>query len=112
MRIDWLEIGATPCEEPCIQVGDNRWTTADQRAECAIYKRQLEREFPQGRFSVQGFDHDFGRYYEVVAKIEDAEDSPVTRAAFEAEGGAQPNWDAQALAELAEAFPGGYVRAL
>ena len=109
MARDYITIGATPPEEPCIGVGHARATYS--RQETAIYCLQLQREFPDGEFCVKGFDHDFGRYYEVVAyfddgNIEDASDAAFQekkrRAAFDAEGNCNGSWDEQALKELRE----------
>lgn len=90
---NYINIGSTPCEEDCIGVGRD-----GARQECMIYARQLQRMYPQGDFVVKGFAHDFGTYYEVVAKI-DSFESPRTEAAFAAEGGDGGYWDEQAKRE-------------
>jgi len=90
---NYINIGSTPCEEDCIGIGQ-----PGARAECMIYARQLQRMYPEGDFVVKGFAHDFGHYYEVVAKI-DSFDSPRTEAAFAAEGDDGGVWDEQAKRE-------------
>lgn len=95
--MDYLNIGSTPPEEDCLGVGH-----ALARKETEIYCRQLEREFPAGKFSVKGFDHDFGRYHEVVAWYGEELEVATNEAAFEAECG-RGEWDEEALVELAAA---------
>ena len=97
MKVDYINIGSTPADEDCLGVGH-----ALARKETAIYCRQLEREFPAGKFSVKGFDHDFGRYHEVVAWYGEELDVATNEAAFEAECG-RGEWDEEALVELAAA---------
>ena len=92
--MEFINIGSTPAEESCLGVGH---PLALQ--ECAIYRRQLEREFPKGNFRVQGFDHDFGRYFEVVAYWEDG-DEDGEEAAYMAEAAASAEWDDEARKEL------------
>ena len=92
--MEFINIGSTPAEESCLGVGH---TLA--RQECAVYKRQLRREFPKGNFRVQGFDHDFGRYFEVVAYWE-AGDEEAEEAAFMAEASGDAEWDDEARKEL------------
>lgn len=93
--MEYLNIGPTPPEEDCLPN-----THPQARAEVEIYKRQLEREFPAGRFSVKSFPHDFGTYWEVVAWYGEELDRATNQAAWEAECG-QGVWDAQAREELA-----------
>ena len=93
---NFINIGSSPAEEDCFQLGDARC-----RRECLIYKRQLEREFPEGDFRIKAFPHDFGEYLEVVAYY-DTEDEEATDLAFEAECDASQVWDKLALAEITE----------
>ena len=96
-KVDYINIGSTPPEEECLSIGH-----ALARKETEIYCRQLEREFPAGKFSVKGFDHDFGRYHEVVAWYGEELEVATNEAAFEAECG-RGEWDEEALVELAAA---------
>lgn len=101
MPRDYINIGATPPEEPCIGVGTPRHDYA--RRECEVYKRQLEREYPKGAFRVKSFPHDFGTYCEVVAYFGGEEGTEEEEeAAFAAEGDASPVWDETSLKELRE----------
>jgi len=66
-----IEVGPVPAEEACAQVGDPDYVVRS-RCETAVYMRQLQRIFgfpppEQLTFQRQGFSHDLGRYYEVVA---------------------------------------------
>lgn len=94
---DYINIGSTPVDEDCLPAGHPQ-----SLAETHVYARQIRREFPAGRFCVKAFPHDFGTYYEVVAKW-DTEGSPEHATAFEAEAEASPVWDDEARRELAEA---------
>lgn len=92
--MDYINIGSTPPEEDCLPN-----THPKAREEVAIYRRQLEREFPAGQFRVKAFPHDFGTYWEVVAMYGEGLDSATNEAAFEAECG-KGEWDEEALEEL------------
>lgn len=94
MKVDYINIGSTPPDEACLDLNHPL-----ARKETEIYKRQLEREFPAGRFTVKGFSHDFGTYYEVVAWYGEELDTAANTAAFEAECG-RGEWDEEALEEL------------
>lgn len=91
----WINIGSTPADETCLP---NDHPLA--RKEVEIYRRQLQREFPAGRFTVKSFPHDFGTYWEVVAWVGEELDLATNEAAFEAECGSG-EWDAEAREELA-----------
>lgn len=95
--MDYINIGSTPADEDCLGVGNPK-----AKQETAIYCRQLEREFPAGRFSGKAFHHDFGTYHEVVAWYGEELDVATNEAAFEAECGSG-EWDEEAKAELVAA---------
>ena len=97
--MDYLNIGCTPPDEPCVQVGHDDYDKGS-RIETLVYKDQLARMFPEGRFTVKSFPHDFGTYREVVAYL--TGDEATDKAAFDAEGGGPLNWDEIALKMLAE----------
>jgi len=84
-----LNIGATPCDEPCAQVGSENYQQI-ARQECERYKAQLTRMFPKGRFRIKTFPHDFGGYLEVVAMLGTDEE---IKAAYEAEAHGPRFWD-------------------
>ena len=56
---EYLTLGSAPPEEPCAQTVDADKVKAD-------WRNQLERAFPDARFGLKGFPHDWGTYYEVV----------------------------------------------
>lgn len=93
---NYLNIGCTPTEEDCFPCASPL-----QRAETQIYRDQLRRAFPNGEFSVKGFSHDFGTYYEVVGWYDDEDKTEegvkATFAAWKAEQDSPMYWDAQAL---------------
>ena len=97
---DFINIGSTLLEEECAQVGSKEYDYY-QRAmkECKAFKRQLERKFPKGEFSIKGFPHDFGTYYEVVAWFDLEATDTKRRAAFDAEANTPSYWDEEALKE-------------
>ena len=108
MAYEYVEIGATPCDEPCQQIGTKNYDSMLARAECGIYLRQLERfisaekkEVPEDfRLIVKGNPHDFGNYYEVVAKFNDSNDKCWDLAMF-LENNSPTTWDDAAKIELA-----------
>lgn len=66
--MDSINIGATPYEEDCAQVGDPDYR-AKARAECNRYIECLRKVYgsePSGaRLYIKSNPHDFGTYYEV-----------------------------------------------
>lgn len=77
--IEYFELGPTPCDEDCAQVGSDNFH-ARAMSECQRYKALLEKQFPPiagTRFAIKGFPHDFGTYYEVVIKFDPTQDSAV-----------------------------------
>lgn len=90
MNDNWIEIGSSPYDEPCAQVGEDDYLAKSLR-ECAAYKAQLERMFPAGIFIIKRFPHDFGSYREVVALLGRGDESD--RAAFSAERDGPAKWD-------------------
>ena len=95
--IETLNIGATPNEEDCAQVGSADYKER-ARTECRAYMEQIRKHYPEpenGCLAVKRFPHDFGTYYEVVAYY-DPEDSTASRWAFDIEGddlGVLATWD-------------------
>ena len=66
-----MELGLTPSEEDCPQVGEDDYTS--DAFSCALrYIGMLENRFPWANkngivFLLKAFSHDFGTYHEVVA---------------------------------------------
>lgn len=99
---DYLNIGSTPPEESCAQVGSDDYYERS-RAECAAYATMLQRIWSSGDFRIKRFEHDFGSYYEVVAYFNpDDEHDPRAAAAYEAEADGPQEWDDKAWRELGE----------
>jgi len=69
-----MELGSSPCDENCAQLGSPDYYSRAME-ECGRYKKMLEEKFPPknpaNRFGIKGFNHDFGRYYEVVVFFND-----------------------------------------
>lgn len=70
---DYLEVGSSPSDEDCVQVGSDDYGPRSI-IECQRWREQLERTFtphPKGcRFLVKRFPHDFGTYREVVLEFD------------------------------------------
>ena len=76
MVMEYMEIGSSPYEEDCAQVGSNGYVERANK-ELFAYMNQLKRLFPAAeslgiRFRIKWFSHDFGSYGEVVVKYSDA----------------------------------------
>jgi hypothetical protein len=100
---DELDLGCTPSDEDCAQVGEDNYS-ARARAECKAYIGQLERQLlgtPRGGLTlrVKSNAHDYGSYYSVVACF-DEEDEAAQRAAYRLENEQPHEWDAIAREEL------------
>ena len=99
---DCIEIGPTPVDEPCEQLGPS-YNPEKAKEECRIFRRQLIRQFgsPPGnaQLVVRGQDHDFGRYYEVSVKFNPNEQEEVDYA-FKAESIMPEKWDNEARKEV------------
>lgn len=91
----FIELGPTPCDEICEQVGPNY--SAD-RAHYAMvrYINQLEKMFPQWetvgcKFRTKSFPHDFGTYSEVIV-IYDPDNADQVAFAFMVEANLPSEW--------------------
>lgn len=74
---DYINIGSTPHDEPCIGVGHEDYYTKGIE-EVRRFARQIRHHYPPpvgAVVKVKAFDHDFGRYHEVVVifALEDEE---------------------------------------
>jgi|SRR5690349_3997659 len=99
---DYLNIGSTPSDESCAQVGRDGYAMQARR-ECRTFAEQLRRVFgpePEGaHIGVKGFPHDFGTYYEVVCWYDD--DMPESvKYAFKIESETPTEWDTVAREAL------------
>lgn len=99
---DYLEIGSSPYEEDCAQVGSENYR-ARALLEYRAYISQLRREFgpePAGaRLRIKANAHDFGTYHEVVCDFDDTLAGSVDYA-YRLESDGPARWDNEALAEL------------
>jgi hypothetical protein len=99
---DYIEIGPTPVEEDCVQVGADNYGGLARR-ECNVFIEQLRRVFgtePEGaRLAIKRNPHDFGEYLEVVCHYDDELPDSVEYA-FKLEAKTPANWDDEAKAKL------------
>ena len=90
---DYINIGATPVAEDCLQVGTPAYTEIAAVNECKRFIKQLKAQFgpepPNTKLIAKVFNHDFGTYYEVVCWYEDAEGEAY---ALKCEGEAWEEW--------------------
>jgi hypothetical protein len=97
-----LEIGSTPCDEDCAQVGADGYSVR-ARAECNAFREQLRRMFgpePDGAsLCIKSNPHDFGSYLEVAVKF-DCDNEAACEYAYKCEGEGPSHWDAEARAAL------------
>lgn len=111
--MDTLDLGATPANEACAQVGSDNYSER-ALAECRIYRRQLVRLYqsehggnnlPGGcSLKITSNSHDFGTYHEVGVRYDQRIPEAVD-AAFWFEGNLPGEWDEEAHKELEELFP-------
>jgi hypothetical protein len=101
MAREYIDIGATPANENCEQLGPN-YDATRARLECNTFIGQIRREFgPEpgtARLSVKSNPHDFGSYLEVVCYYNDTDETGMDYA-FKCESSA-PDWDAESRAAL------------
>lgn len=104
MRFDYIELGPTPCDENCVQVGEDNYRERAKR-ETTVFVDQLNREFSSWvedgliKFGIKWFSHDFGSYCEAVVYYND--DDEASRAiAIVVENNTPFKWDDKAIEEL------------
>lgn len=101
---DYLNIGSTPADEPCAQVGRDDYLRQSM-TETIVFTHQCQRvlaaNYPEVLVNVVGksFPHDFGTYREVVVYYDDNDQKQVEQAFF-LESSDISNWDEEALKEL------------
>ena len=105
MERDYIDIGCTPHDEQCAQVGQDNYPE-QSRKECRAFANQLVRLFgepPEGAsLVIKSFPHEFGSYREVVCWFE-VDNEEARTYAFKLESEAPANWDEEAKKELQEA---------
>ena len=75
--MNYVEIGPSPVEEDCVQMGVG--TAQEMIDECNRFKELLERLFPvpegiNAYYHVKRFPYDLNSYYEVVVVYDDEDD--------------------------------------
>lgn len=103
MNIERIEVGPTPYDESCAQVGIadyNEKATKEMKA----YINQLNREFPDAEskgvnFKIKWFNHDFGSYGEVCI-VWNTDNAIADERAYEIDYNLPSNWDEEAKKEL------------
>lgn len=104
MGIDYMEIGSSPSDEDCAQLGSDNYDKLS-RIELNAYVHQLERMFPYVKnsdslkFAVKRFNHDFGTYAEVVIYFDTANEFEYN-CAIDIEHNLPMNWDEEAKEEI------------
>lgn len=104
-----IEIGSTPCEEECAQVGTDDYSVR-ARKECKAYINQLRRFIVSKGFDnvtieskirllIKSNSHDFGTYHEVACRFDESNEE-ACNIAYMLEGNGPTRWDALARAEL------------
>lgn len=102
--LDYLNLGPTPSDEDCAQVGSPDYKNRADK-ELDAYKAQLERMFPglethkHMQFKKMWFPHDFGSYGEIVIAF-DVDNELEAATAIEIEWNTPTNWDQEAIKEL------------
>jgi hypothetical protein len=102
--LDYLNLGSTPSDEDCAQVGSPDYQNRANK-ELDAYKAQLERMFPGWethknlKFKKMWFPHDFGSYGEIVITF-DPDNELEAATAIEIEWNTPTNWDEEAIKEL------------
>lgn len=91
---DYVNIGSSPCDEPCVQLGAPNYGE-ESRKECQRYIdliRKVCGEEPEGaELRTKSFPHDFGTYREVVCYFDDEFPDSVDYAFF-VEGNSPETW--------------------
>ena len=100
-----MEIGATPYDEGCAQVGSENYYE-DAKKELQLYIDQLNRVFVEAEskgisFRQKWFNHDFGSYGEVCL-FWNTDDEIADQYAYFIEANLPANWDSEAKKELQE----------
>jgi len=103
--METLELGFAPHAEDCAQVGQEGYPERARR-ECRALRNQLVRAaaaagvvVPEGMLVIKSSSHDFGTYYELVAKFAD-DDEPACEVALWLEENMPERWDDAAKREL------------
>jgi hypothetical protein len=91
---DYINIGSTPCEEECAQVGSEDYgvrALAECRRFIEAIRLKLGPEPDGARLTVKAFQHDLGTYHEVVCYHDD-DNEAATQYAYDCESQAPERW--------------------
>lgn len=105
MVMEYMEIGSSPYDELCAQLGFDNYRK-DATKEMDAYINQLNRLFIEARnygitFKQKWFNHDFGTYGE-VCMYWNPENEIANTYVYEIESNLPSNWDEEAKKELGE----------
>ena len=96
MGRDYIDIGAAPAEEDCVQVNKEGDYHQAMRAECIRFVELIRKHLgpePEGaQLGVKSNPHDFGTYYSAVCYFED-ENEEARKYAFRCEAETPARWD-------------------
>jgi len=71
--MNYITLGSAPADEECAQVGSEGYEFAAKK-ECRLFIEAIRKKCgpePEGaELIIMGFNHDFGRYYEVVCRFD------------------------------------------
>jgi hypothetical protein len=99
---DWIDIGSSPPEEDCAQMGSGDYYER-ARMECRAYigllRRALGDEPPGASLAVKSHPHDFGNYLSVACYF-DPHSEAAADYAFRCEAEGPQQWDDVARREL------------
>jgi hypothetical protein len=99
---DTYEIGSSPNDEDCVQVGSDNYPVLAKK-ECRAYMNQLNRVFPDmpaGMYlKITSHPHEFGTYHEVSVSYDDEREDHAEFLWGKLELGCD-NWDEEAKKEL------------
>jgi hypothetical protein len=102
--LDWIDVGSSPTEESCAQVGTQDYHACARR-ECRAYINQLRRvvgQEPAGtELRIRSHSHDFGSYLSVACYYDPAVAGAIDYA-LRCEGQGPTEWDEEAKRELTE----------
>ena len=92
---EYIEIGPTPPDEDCQQIGENYDAVkaqAEMKRYIALLREKLGQEPDGARLTIKTFPHDFGSYSEVVCYYDTEKEDSVAYA-FACESNGPMNWN-------------------
>jgi hypothetical protein len=94
MSYEEMSIGPSPCDEPCVSVGEENYMERG-REECKrfieLVRKKLGDEPPGAYLKVKSNPHDFGLYYSATVYFDDS-DEEARNYAFRCESEAPRTW--------------------